>query len=72
MGVSNAVKQGIRVRSVQQPLSMEAPLSPLSLREQPACPGEPWRDLQFRGPFLEMFFDRPYPNLSFRAVFQVP
>ena len=27
----------------------------------PACPGPPWglpwRDLQFRGPFLEMFFD---------------
>ena len=26
----------------------------------PACPGVPWepRDLQFRGLFLEMFFDR--------------
>jgi hypothetical protein len=26
--------------------------------EQPTCPGVPWRDLQFCGPFLEMFFDR--------------
>jgi hypothetical protein len=34
---------------VQQPLSMEASLSPLSSRAQP-------RDLQFHGPFLEMFF----------------
>ena len=25
---------------------------------KPTCPGLPWRDLQFRGPFLEMFFDR--------------
>ncbi len=22
---------------------------------KPTCPGVPWRDLQFRGPFLEMF-----------------
>jgi hypothetical protein len=29
---------------------MEAPPSPLSSRAKP-------RDLQFRGPFLEMFFD---------------
>ena len=29
--------------------------SPLSSRAQP-------RDLQFRGPFLEMFFDRAYPD----------
>jgi len=35
--------------SVQQPLSMGAPPSPLSSRAEP-------RDLQFRGPFLEMFF----------------
>src|SRR5580704_11856843 len=25
---------------------------------EPTCPGVPWRDLQFRGPFLEVFFDR--------------
>ncbi len=38
---------------------------PVSIGAQPtcpACPGEPWgvpwRDLQFRGPLLEMFFDR--------------
>jgi hypothetical protein len=36
--------------SVQQPLSMEASPFPLSSRAQP-------RDLQFRGPLLEMFFD---------------
>ena len=35
---------------VRQPLIMEASPSPLSSRAQP-------RDLQFRGPFLEMFFD---------------
>jgi hypothetical protein len=34
--------------SVRQLLSMDAPLSPLSSRAQP-------RDLQFYGPFLEMF-----------------
>jgi len=34
---------------VQQPLSRSAPPSPLSSRAQP-------RDLQFYGPFLEMFF----------------
>jgi hypothetical protein len=34
-----------------QLLSMEASPSPLSSRAQP-------RDLQFYGPFLEMFFDR--------------
>jgi hypothetical protein len=38
----------VRTVSFQQPLSMEAPLYPLSSRAQP-------RDLQFRGPFLEMF-----------------
>jgi hypothetical protein len=37
--------------SVQQPLSMERLPSPLSSRAKP-------RDLQFRGPFVEMFFDR--------------
>jgi hypothetical protein len=24
---------------------------------KPTCPGVPWRDLQFRGPFVEMFSD---------------
>src|SRR5580704_15859599 len=28
------------------------------LRAKPTCPGVPWRDLQFRGPFVELFFDR--------------
>ena len=27
-------------------------------RGEPTCPGVPWRDLQFRGPFLDMFLDR--------------
>jgi hypothetical protein len=31
---------------------------PLSSRAKPTCPGVPWRDLQFSGPFLEVFFDR--------------
>src|SRR5216684_7665743 len=31
-------------------------LTPLSLGAKPTCPGAPWRDLQFRGPLLEMFF----------------
>jgi hypothetical protein len=37
--------------SVQQSLSMEPSPFPLSSRAKP-------RDLQFRGPFLDMFFDR--------------
>jgi hypothetical protein len=37
--------------AVPHPLSMEPSSLPLSSRAQP-------RDLQFRGPFLEMFFDR--------------
>jgi hypothetical protein len=37
--------------SVQQPLSKEPSPFPLSSRAKP-------RDLQFRGPFVEMFFDR--------------
>ena len=37
--------------SVQQPLSIEPLPSPLSSRAKP-------RDLRFRGPLLEMFFDR--------------
>jgi hypothetical protein len=40
----------LRHPSVQQPLSMEASPFPLSSRAQP-------RDLQFSGPFLEMFSD---------------
>jgi hypothetical protein len=36
--------------SLQQPLSTEPLTSPLSSRAKP-------RDLQFRGPFVEMFFD---------------
>jgi hypothetical protein len=43
--------QGDEERSVWQPLSMERLPSPLSSRAKP-------RDLQFRGPFVEMFFDR--------------
>jgi hypothetical protein len=27
------------------------------LQAKPTCPGAPWRDLQFLGHFLEMFFD---------------
>ncbi len=38
-----------KTSTVQQPLSMEASPSPLSSRPKR-------RDLQFRGPFLEMFF----------------
>jgi hypothetical protein len=30
-------------------------------------PGQP-RDLQFRGPFLEMFFDRAYPDFLLRGA----
>ena len=37
------------VALAQQPLSMEAPPSPLSSRAQP-------RDLRFHGPFVDMFF----------------
>jgi hypothetical protein len=37
--------------SVQQSLFMEPSPFPLSSRAKP-------RDLQFRGPFVEMFFDR--------------
>ncbi len=34
--------------------------SPLSSRAKPTCPGVPWRDLQFCGPFLGMFFRRSH------------
>jgi hypothetical protein len=37
--------------------SIERSPSPLSSRAKPTCPGVPWRDLQFCGPFLDMFFD---------------
>jgi hypothetical protein len=40
---------------------MEASPFPLSSRAQP-------RDLQFRGPFLEMFFDRAYPDFLLRCT----
>jgi hypothetical protein len=45
----------IKNASVQQRLSMEPLPFPLSSRAKP-------RDLQFRGPVLEMFFDRAYPD----------
>jgi hypothetical protein len=41
--------------SVRQPLFMERLPFPLSSQAKP-------RDLQFRGPFLEMFFDRAERN----------
>jgi hypothetical protein len=41
--------------SVKQPPSMEAPPSSLSSRAKP-------RDLRFRGPFLEVFFDGAKPR----------
>src|SRR5260370_42566498 len=51
--------------SVRQLLSIEPLPFPLPSRlprravgAKPTCPGLPWRDLQFRGIFLEMFFDR--------------
>jgi hypothetical protein len=28
-----------------------------NLKAKPTCSGAPWRDLQFPGHFLEMFFD---------------
>ncbi|MEA3007471.1 MAG: hypothetical protein QOI94_2740, partial [Acidobacteriaceae bacterium] len=40
--------------SVQQPLGMKPVPFPLSSRAGPTCPGLPWRDLRFYGPFLEM------------------
>jgi hypothetical protein len=44
--------------SVQQPLSTGASPSPLSSRLPRRAVGAKPRDLQFRGPFLGMFFDR--------------
>jgi hypothetical protein len=39
---------------------------------EPTCPGLPWRDLQFRGPFLEMFFhsmsSRDLPRLQLTSA----
>jgi len=55
--ISNAVAMGMRATygeknaSVQQPPFIEPSLFPLSSRAKP-------RDLQFRGPFVEMFFDQ--------------
>src|SRR5580658_8861778 len=43
--------EGPAVRSISTQRLTEAPPYPLSSRAQP-------RDLRFRGPFLEMFFDR--------------
>jgi hypothetical protein len=40
-----------KTASVRQPLSIEPLTFPLSSRAKP-------RDLRFRGPFVEMFFDR--------------
>jgi hypothetical protein len=53
--------QGMKMAFVQQPLFMEAPPSPLSSRAQS-------RDLQFRGPFLEMSFDRAHPDFLPRGT----
>jgi hypothetical protein len=47
--------QGDENASVQLLPFMEPTPFPLSSRARP-------RDLQFRGPFLEMFFDRAYPD----------
>ena len=55
--------QGDEKLSFQQPLAMEPPPSPLSSRAKP-------RDLQFSGPFVEMFFDRAQRfTLTSRAPF---
>ena len=81
--------KGMKMASVQQPLSMEASPSPLSSRPEwsmglrptqgdekrllsgtlsmkaspfPLSSRAQPRDLQFREPFLEMFFDRAYPD----------
>jgi hypothetical protein len=50
---------------VQQPLSMEASPSPLSSRAQP-------RDLQFSGPFVEMFFNRSEAEWRDLLFFSIP
>ena len=46
---------------LQQLLSMEALSSPLSSRPK-------WRDLQFSGPLVEMFFDRAQSRISCRPA----
>jgi hypothetical protein len=51
----------MRNASVQQLLSIEPLPFPLSSRAKP-------RDLRFRGPFLEMFFDRAYPDFLPRST----
>ena len=53
--------EAMRNASVQQLLSIEPLPFPLSSRAQP-------RDLRFRGPFLEMFFDRAYPDFLLRCI----
>jgi hypothetical protein len=53
--------EAMRNASVQQLLSIEPLPFPLSSRAKP-------RDLRFRGPFLEMFFDRAYPDFLLRCI----
>jgi hypothetical protein len=53
--------EAMRNASVQQLLSIEPLPFPLSSRAQP-------RDLRFRGPFLEIFFDRAYPDFLLRCI----
>ena len=50
-----------KIHSVQQPLSMETPPSPLSSRATP-------RDLQFRGPVLEMFSTESIANRLLKHI----
>ena len=45
------------------------PILEMKMKCHPACPGLPWdrsvakwRDLQFNGPALEMFYPRPDPG----------
>jgi len=56
-------RKGWEIDPAEDPSAVGAALNrssalPVSLGAQPTCPGVPWRDLQFRGPLLEMFFDR--------------
>jgi hypothetical protein len=45
--------QGNENATLQQPLSTESSPFPFSSRAKPTCPGAPWRELQFRGSFLQ-------------------
>ena len=56
-----ALYQGTTFSRAIKPLSMEAWPSPLSSRAQP-------RDLQFSGPFVEMFFDRAHADFLPRSA----